>query len=149
MIAFRPPQPGDAEAIAADMRDIDAVECRSWGHAPLDAVRAGLAGSIEPEVAVGLHGPVCALGIIPVSVLDGLARPWLLGTRETPRHARVLLTAAPPRVAVWQAQYPRLENWVHRDNAASIRWLKFLGFAVEDELVHIGAEPFRRFTKGF
>lgn len=147
-LIFRKPQPGDALAIYENMRDMDALECRAHGHHPLDALRAGLRGSVEPLVVEGPHGPLCAFGIIPQSILDGLARPWLLGTHDVPRYARALLGLPKPYVAAWLAEWPKLENWVHRDNHASIAWLRYLGFDIHDEAVDIGGHPFRRFTKG-
>lgn len=146
-LIFRAPRLGDAETIAEDIRPMDALECRCLGQAPLDALRVGMSGSTEPVVVEGSHGPIVAFGIIPISVMDRQGLPWLLGTTETPRHARALLGLSRPRLDAMAEGWRVLENIVHAENRQSIRWLRFLGFAVEPELLHVGGQPFRRFTR--
>lgn len=148
MIALRALQDGDLWAVADNMRAIERVECRAGGHTPILALTRAVGGSHEVTVAVDGEDPIAIFGLYPVSLMQGLAAPWMLGTDAVARHGRALLTLAPPVLARWQRLFPRLENHVHRDNGPSIRWLTHLGFTVEAEVVDIGGEPHRRFWKG-
>lgn len=116
--------------IATRMRDIDALECRIFGHTPKDALRAGLMASTVAWVALVDGRPEAMFGASTISMLDGTGKPWLLMTDVAERHQKALVRLGRIYTAAIQRHYVQLENWVHVDNAAAIRWLSRLGFAV-------------------
>lgn len=148
IVTVRKPEPNDAALIGARLRAVDARECAAFGHSGPEAVALGIRASTTCWVAVGSHRPLAAFGVTPISLLDGLGRPWFLGTDEVRACWRDLLRLGPSYLATLERHFPRLENWVAQDNHASIRWLTRLGFAVDGELVDIGGLSMRRFTKG-
>jgi len=147
-VAFRAPAPGDISRISRRMREIDVRECAAVGLSPSQALRMGAKASLILWTGTVDGHAEAMFGVRPVSLLDGIGAPWLLGTDLARRSVRHWLTVAPIFVAAMQETFPRLENQVHRDNTSAIRWLEHLGFVVEPELVHIGQEPMRRFHRG-
>lgn len=147
MIEFRPARWGDVNAIARRMRTIDAEECRIAGYTPKGALVAGYRQSDMLWTGTVDQRPEAMFGVVCTSLLTGEGRPWMLGTETARANARAFLTLAPAFLAQIEELCPRLENYVHRDNAASIRWLRRLGFVVEPELLHIGTAPVLRFWR--
>lgn len=148
-VSFRPPEAGDAEAIAAGMREMDARECAAFGHTPRSGLSWSLAQSSMAWIAETQEGPFAAFGVTPIDWMAGEGSPWMLGTAEVGRHAREMLVAPRRYLRLMQQTFPRLANFVHAENAPSRLWLERLGFAVDGELRHIGGEPMLRFSKGF
>lgn len=129
MIVFRPPRPQDIAHVAANMRAIDALECRVLGeHSPIEALKDGVDGS-DWSVAVEVDGaPVCIFGVASEGFLSFAAAPWLLGVEGIERHARYLLAYTPHYIARMREQYDHLSNTVHASNRHAIRYLKWCGF---------------------
>lgn len=127
---------------AADVREVEAV-----GSTPKRALVRGLKGSTLVWTAWLDGRPVAMFGVAPLNVMTGRGSIWMLGTDEVPKGARELLRQGPAFLAGMHAEFPRLENAVAADNLAAIRLLRALGFAIEDEIVHIGGVPFRRFSR--
>ena len=72
--------------------------------------------------------------------------PWLLGTRAILKVQHEFLKQCHSYVGVMQNAYPVLENFVHVDNRASIRWLRWCGFTIDKEVPEvINDEDFYRF----
>jgi hypothetical protein len=148
-VEFRDPRYGDIAAIWPRLREIEKVELACGGMTPKGGLRASLQAS-EMAMTVTVDGrPEGIFGCAPVSLMDGLGRPWFLCTDEALKHRRAWLIDAPRFLAQMEAWYPRLENVVHAHNTSSIRWLQRLGFVIDDELRQVAGHPFRRFTKGF
>lgn len=146
-VEYRAASPADTLRIARDMREIEVLECQSAGLAPRQALRLGLAASSIAWTATIDGKPEAMFGVVPVSVILGEGRPWMLSTYRAARAARHLLADPWPFLEHVHALFPVLANKVHAHNVASIRWLTRLGFVVEPELVHIGDQPFRRFHR--
>lgn len=149
---FATPTLEDLEYIAANLREQDALEVlSSHGHTPREAV---MAAALAP-------GSICHLILgdddSPVGVcgLDG-DTIWMLGTDQltSTRSHRQQLAIGGRRWVNWLALL-RLEscgyflfgNFVFAANVESIRWLKFLGFEVEDKPIPMG--PSGRFFREF
>ncbi len=90
-------------------------------------------------VATGLlHDvPIAMFGVTPVSVIEGVGRPWLLGTDDVPACARALVREAPRYIDAMHARFRRLENMVAVENVDAIRLLTHWGFVVEGEPVDV------------
>ena len=147
-INFRPARLTDVGPIARRMREIDRIECAAVGLTPKAALRAGLRWSDLVWTGTINDKPEAMFGVVVTALVMGEGRPWFLGTDAARSNARAFLEIAPAYLAMIEAAAPNLSNHVHRDNAASIRWLRRLGFVVEPEVVQIGTEPMRYFWKG-
>jgi hypothetical protein len=86
------------------------------------------------------------LGVAPINMLTGIGSPWMLGTPVLDRHQRVLVRSTPEYIGRMLKAFPHLVNFVHAQNTTSVRWLRRLGFSL-DEAAPFGAlgEPFHRF----
>lgn len=133
--------------VAAAMRAADVAEVwASSRSTPYEALKHGMdtsslvwTGTIDDE-------PICIFGVAPLSLLGGIGVPWLLGTDAVERHQRIFLRHCRPVVADMLSVYNHLVNFVDERNTVSQRWLRWLGFAL-DEPEPFGPDglPFRRF----
>jgi hypothetical protein len=129
------------------MRAADRAELVASGHHdPRQAVLDSLACSTHVATAL-VGGRVAAvLGLAPLSMLAGVAAPWLLGTDLVTRNRRALMREAPPYIAAMKRAYPHLVNLVHADNEFAVRWLRRAGFTIHAPTPHpLTGEPFHRF----
>lgn len=118
------------------------------GHEPKQALRHSLRASTFALTAMLDGRPVAMLGVCPVSAIEGLGAPWMLGTDDVLKGGRQLLTWGPRVVQAMQAEWPRLSNYVGDDNRRAIRLLEALGFDVSPEVVIVGTMAMRLFSKG-
>lgn len=148
-LIFRTPQEDDLSLIAADMRDMDRLECEAFNLPPLLGLQASASSSVMRWTLERDGQPVGMLGVSATSIFARDARPWLLGATPLQEERRRFLTLARTKLAEIELVFPRLWNLIHRDNAVSQRWLTRLGFVVEPEVVHVGEQPMQYFHKGF
>lgn len=146
MIEILPAQPQHIGPIASRMRQIDRIECWTMGHSPKNALRLGLMGSTLAWTAKVDGRPEAMFGASPISFLEGRGRPWLLLTDTGGKHLKALLRLGRIYTRAIHEHYPILENWVHADNAPTIRWLSRLGYAVGavDVIRGVPMRPFIR-----
>jgi len=133
-VLLRPPLPADLAHIAAHMRAADVAECAAGGAgAPLRALRDSVERSTWALVATYDGEPALVVGVAPIGgLLSDTGSPWMLGTDLVTRHYRAFIPHGPRYIARMQAAFSHLLNFVHAENAASIRWLKRMGFTVFD-----------------
>jgi hypothetical protein len=121
----------DVAALVANIREADRREVQAYGY---DALYEPIARSVMGSILCWtgeIDGQLAAiLGVSPVSVLGGIGSPWMLGTAVLDKHSRVLVRETPRYIARMQRAFPTLENYVHAENASSIRWLRRLGFTL-------------------
>lgn len=146
MIEIVPAKLTHVGPIALRMRTIDELECRVFGHSPKEALRVGLLSSMIAWTALIDGQPEAMFGASTISLLDGTGRPWLLMTDKAGRQQKALLRLGRIYTAAIHRHYVQLENWVHVDNVAAIRWLSRLGFAVGVVEV-IRGHPMRPFIR--
>jgi len=147
MIEFVKPTEAAIRLIAADMRDADAAEVwASHCQTPIDALMKGWELS-DLSVVVECDGVPCTmLGLVIDNVLTGSGTPWLLSSNHALKYKREFLIQSPPVIEQMLDVCPRLSNYVHAKNRVSIRWLKWLGFTIDEAVpVGISKEPFHRF----
>jgi hypothetical protein len=146
--ALRWSQPGDAEAILADLRPADAAEMRALGSEPEPALRESL--RISSWSATGLvdDAPVCLFGVAPTVALQGIGAPWMFATEGLARVRRPFIEACRPVVDVMLQDYPRLQNLVHAQNLGALRWLRWLGFEISKGTLTHNGHAFHLFRAG-
>ena len=146
-VLIRPTEPGDADLLIANLRPSDLAECQAYGRPD---IAAGIASSVNRSVLCWsgfVDGELAAiLGVAPINMLTGIGSPWMLGTPVLDRHQRVLVRSTPEYIGRMLKAFPHLVNFVHAQNTTSVRWLRRLGFSL-DEAAPFGAlgEPFHRF----
>lgn len=127
------------------MRAADVIETTALGYSPKEALRIGLRGSLMTFTAKVDGKAEAMLGLTPVSLIEGVGRPWMLGSEEIYRHGREMLAFGPDIIAMFRDSSRTLQNVVSAENGRAIRLLKRWGFAVGDEVEMIGGVPFLTF----
>lgn len=146
MIELVPAQLEHVEPIATRMRDWDRVEAEAMGHTPGEALRLGIMASVDCYTVMIDGEPEGMIGLVPKSILDGEGSPWLLGTDVIGMNPRPLLVLSRKLIGVWRDSLRNLTNLVAAENARTIRYLRRLGFTVEEERQVIGGVDFVKFT---
>ena len=150
MVEFKKPTQEMIQFIADNMRqaDVDEVTAAS-GATPLQAITSGVEISAFSSVAV-INGDIVAImGVVKNSALSDNGVPWLLGTEDIVKHYREFLGASPSVLNAMMNICPNLMNHVHAKNKISVRWLKWLGFKIEEAgPFGINGELFHKFTIG-
>jgi hypothetical protein len=147
-ITIRPATVQDAVALAANLRPEVRAEAEgvyddlvggfAWGI--MESAEAWVAvesGEISPDVN---ERPTCefsqarilaAWGIVDEgSLLVPVGRVWCMTTPLVEQHRRHFARESRRIVSHWRRRYWRLHNEVDARNAASVRWLEWLGFRV-------------------
>ena len=147
-LTLRPAHRRDADMIAPLLRDADKTEVLRLGGGTLSQT---LRLSVQRSAHAGLwsyqSAPLALFGVVPTSLVGGVAAPWLVGTPELAHCRKPFMYHTRLWVDAWLAQWPVLENFVDACYTSAIRWLKWLGFDVHDPAPH-GAlgRSFCRFT---
>lgn len=129
--------PEHALELAENMNPPDAAEVWAAMHStPLEALLRSM--RVSRDTTTGLvDGRVLAMfGVAPTTALSTVGSPWLLGSREVPQHRRAFMLASREYIRQITPMYAMLENYVDARYTASIRWIRWLGFTVDE------AKPF-------
>lgn len=135
--------------IAENVRRDDSLEI--WASSmmtPFDAMRLGIKYSDHSMVALADGLPVCMWGIMVDSLILDTATPWLIATDgiEKKEVIRSFAKIVPGALVSMIRNYGTLENYVDARNKRSIRWLKHIGFTIDDaEPYGMLQLPFHRF----
>ena len=127
------------------MRAIDAAEAMAFGFAPKQALRHSLMVSAQAMTATVDGRPEAMFGVVEASAIEGIGRPWFLGTDRVAACASALLTMGPPLIASMRTRFRRLENLVAVENVRAIRVLKRWGFEVGGDEIMVGGTRFHYF----
>ena len=133
-LIFRPITAGDLEAVVADLCDGERMTMRD------------LYGDVDPRAYVShsiLHSaichtgeldgrPVCFFGVVPESILDGVARVWFMTTRELLNRPGTLVRGIRRHVLRLHEQFPKLVGSIDARHTATIRWMRMLGGTIHD-----------------
>ena len=146
-VKFGPPTPEAIQFIADNMREADRIEVWASGrYTPLEALELSIKRSKKSVIVYGDGVPLTALGIVLRGLLSDVGIPWLLSAEQALKYRKQFLKLSPPVIEEMLDICPKLVNHVHIDNKLSIRWLKWLGFAIEDpEPIGTTGELFHRF----
>ena len=147
-VKFGPPTKEAIQFIADNMRAEDVIEVYAAGrHTPIEALEMSMKNSRRSVVVYDDDIPLAILGIVLRDFLSGVGVPWLLSTEQALKHKRQFLELSPPVIQEMLDMCPKLVNYVHADNKLSVRWLKWLGFTIEDpKPAGLSGELFHRFT---
>lgn len=146
MTSIRRMVAADAAAIDCCARPADREEMLACaGQTVEDALREGLSKSLRAWVIESDGLPLAAVGDTMAGI--GLGVPWMVTTEHIASNPRGFLRASRAILGDMLMRHQMLINYVDARNAAAIRWLQWLGFAI-GEPVPYGAQqlPFRQFT---
>lgn len=146
-IQFVYPTEEMVQAIADDMRPADAAEVWAASHyTPIESLMKGWSRSDYVTVAVCEGQPLVMFGLVKLGFLSHTGVPWMLGAQVSLKHRREFLTRSPAVIDEMLTICSSLYNMVHSKNHDSIRWLRWLGFTIDDPIVHgREGELFHRF----
>ena len=137
----------DCKKLAKTMREADCTEVMaSHGHTPYQALINSYSVS---DVCYSMIYKDEVVGMFGITKLDNLVgSPWLLGSNLMTHPAIVVpfLRQSKEWIARKQSKYPMLVNYVHANNTASLKWLKYLGFTFIRE-VEMSDQPFYEFVR--
>ena len=119
----------------------------SGGRTPVEALLASLKAS-DPDMcwAATCDGK-CEIMWGVARDTDHIGFVWLLGSDWIYTIKRRFWRESIRYVSRMHTRYMLLTNYVHHDNAASIRWLEIMGFEPRDRVEEfgVGKEPFIRY----
>ncbi len=135
------------QLIADDIRDIDALEVEiTSGVAPMPGIVKSVKASCMSAVVCAGDTPLAVMGLVKKGTLSNTGVPWLLASNTAMLHRKSFLLESPPVIQEMLNVCPNLVNWVHSDNIASIRWLRWLGFTIDPaKPVNSNGDLFHRF----
>lgn len=134
-VKFVKPTMGLVTAIANDMRQADIDEVwASHRHTPMEALLLGWNMSHVSTVVTVDDEPCVMMGLVIRDILSGSGVPWLLGTGAALKHKREFIKQVPAVISRMLDICPYLFNYVHVDNKVSVKWLKRIGFILDDPL---------------
>jgi len=145
-IIFEPVTEEHIKFISDTMREGDRAEVYASGYrSTYTALKHSVDGSLYSSTALDEEGtPLVMFGMGTPTMLNGFAKIWMLGSKESERYIREFLVET-REVFKEMFNYANvLYNYVHIDNKKSIRWLRHLG-AVFDEPITIGGHKFMKF----
>lgn len=146
MIEFREATRQDAVWFAGRLREADRREIiASSGQHPIVTLMVSQALG-RCYVAEHDGVPVAIFGLPLVSQLPRVGVPWLLGTDDLNNVRLAFGRESREIVEGWKSEVDQMVNYVDSRNKASISWLEWLGFSVDDPEPHgpYGV-PFHRF----
>ncbi len=148
-ISYAIATPQDAAWLGSRLRPADVAEVKAAiGLTPERAVEVSFRASTCAVTALWNGEPAGMFGIVPVSTLDGVGAPWMLGTDRADMLAREWLVEAPQWLKLLGDGYFVLRNWVDARNVRSIVWLRRMGFKIEKaEPWGTAGLPFHRFER--
>lgn len=147
-IEIRDVEEGDIAVLVRNMRDHDIQEVNAATHMGIrNAVKTSVDLSSYSKTGLVNDELVCMWGVCPISLLSGSGSPWMLGTDLIKKKQRIFLRRSKPWLDDIRKDYRYLENFVDARNTLSIKWLKWLGFEMDEaEPYGIHGEPFHKFT---
>lgn len=122
-------RPGDPEALAPLLRAADEREARAGGYPNgLTSLRIGMKLSAICLTIEEEDGTPCVMVGVVKSPDPLMGYIWLLGSDFITRRASTFLRHSKPFLDGLHCVAPVLGNFVHCENTAHVRWLRWLGF---------------------
>ena len=147
-IEIRDVEEGDIAVLVKNMREHDKQEVNA-------ATRMGIRNAVSTSVDMATYSKtglvndelVCMWGVCPISLISSRGSPWMLGTDLIKKKQNIFLRRSKPWLEDIKRDYRHLENYVDARNTLSIKWLKWLGFKMEEAMPYgVNGEPFHKFT---
>lgn len=151
-LQLRTPDADGIRHIASHLRQHDTQELHAVHGVGLNieqCLQRSVRVSEECHMLATVDGePVALFGVAPVSMLGGMACPWVLGTDAFMAHPRDIVVLGKRMVLKWASRYDLLFNFVDARNVRSIAWLRHIGFQVlEPQPYGLEGLPFHRFER--
>lgn len=142
----------DADSLAVRLRAADIEEIRAASDlAPLEALHRSYdlsthVWAVRPRDGQSVAPPIALWGVGPLSLIDGKGCPWLLASDAFETLGLDIARRSRPLLAEMRKFYPRLENRVDARHTRAVRWLSWLGFAIDPATAWgVEGRPFHRF----
>ena len=121
------------DELAKTMRVEDIAEVWAAAHyTPAEALAMSIRHSEEVYTGLVDNRVLCIFGMARRTWISELGIPWLLASDLLPDHARRFLKGSREAFEHMKRGVPAMRNHVDVRNAQSIRWLKWLGFKIEN-----------------
>lgn len=134
-LEIRYPNDRDMQQLAKHLRVQDQAELSaSHGDDYFAVIRDCVAQSADAWALLIDRKVMFIAGYCDISLLSGAAAPWLLGTDLVARHPRVFLRYSGDLLAEVRRNHSSLLNFVDVRNTVAIRYLKHMGFELEDPI---------------
>ena len=132
-----------AECIYPFMRKADQIEIACMGHSPRDSLMAGLEN--DDVTLTALDADDVPFAMFGVGQVADFAYIWCLGTDGVNDNTYDFLRASRKYTQALTKPYGVTFNYVHEDNKAALRWLKFCKASFLSELT-ISNQTFYQFA---
>lgn len=121
----------DAEYIASNLRKEDIAEIKKMREAdPREAVINSFNWSDVRGTLVLNGKPALIYGVVGSGT--GVPKVWALGTDACRKAGKVMVKLGREVSDALANEYMIMENWCDADYVASLRWLRLIGFTVEE-----------------
>ena len=133
MIEMRTATAEDISAVRANVRAENLAELEVVGLGLDEVLDWSLNNSWEALCGVIDGEPVCLFGVECTEDPE-IGCPWMVGSNAIDRHRVAFLRASKAKVDQWNTHWPVLMNWVDARNVRGLRWLRFLGFEIQEAI---------------
>jgi len=149
MMRFEPLSEASIKLMAGRVREIDRIEfdAMSDGKSMIDCLQHLLDRSERPLAAFWGDELVAVYGVIRPTILSSTGCPWLCATSaiDRPEVRRSFVENTMPQMIEMSEGFSDLWNMVSISNRTAIRWLKWIGFSFDDEVLPINGVDFVKF----
>lgn len=130
---LRPATHDDCVDLAPRLRGCDLAEIAlGSGREPLNVLTGAVAQGFSQAICTDSGHPVAVWGVTPIDPTPGLGSIWMLGSGEIETVSLPFLRACRPSIEAQHERYPTLICAPWRENALHLRWLRWLGFTLEE-----------------
>lgn len=139
----------DAYLMAPFVRAVDTDEIKvSYGSEPLDALIHGIRRSDTCKTVRVNDEIMMMFGIGRHTLVSDQASIWMLATSLIEDHPTKFLRGCGEELTEISRGFKIVENWCDARNKVTLRWLRWLGFTIEEaEPYGIFGMPFHHFYK--
>lgn len=134
----------DTQHIAANLRDADLQEFSLGSKDPYWVLLNGVAASDDVQVLTYDDQPYF-MGGVAVTPIGNIV--WACGTNAVKEHVQNLLADSELIIEGWLEDYGLLQNLIWAGNKTHMRWLKHMGFTLDNTYSH-NNETYQHFYKG-
>lgn len=136
MIKYKKASLEDYVFLFSNLKEEDKKEVLANGYTLKETVEATLKHTKRGIAAFKDDKLLCIFGYRQNGFLGGGAIVWLLGTKYFDATdyeiKREFLKQSKKTITKWRKKFFLLENYVDSEYEASIRWLKWLGFTIDE-----------------
>ena len=151
-LLVRPARNEDADYIGNNLRRAYLMEMRAVEGKdvkPADSLKNGIAASLDPQTALFNGRPAVIAGVVPTEEDDSIGYIWLMGTNDIFDHKITFLRETIPWLDRLSKPFRAVCNVVDKRNTLHVRWLKWMGFSIINEVPSVGEQglPFYEFIR--